>query len=66
MKLGELIREKREEKKMTLEDLAKVTKFSEDHLGRIERNEAKNPGLITLKKISEALDLDLKDLIEAA
>lgn len=56
---------KRERKKANLsqEKLANLSGLDRTYISMIER-QLKNPSIITLKKISSALDIDLNDLIK--
>jgi len=60
--IGNLIREKRIEKDWSQEQLADLACISRTHLGSIERGE-KAPSLETILNISEALSVDIKELI---
>lgn len=61
--VGAKIREKRIEKGMSQEVLSFDANIPKNQVGRIERGEI-NPTLITLNKISLALEIPLKDLFE--
>lgn len=62
--LGEILRSFRTKKKMSLEDLAKETSLSYRTIYSIEKNITKFPRSDTLKKIANALDITVNDLIE--
>jgi len=64
--LGEKIRALREAREWTQEKLAGIVGMTSDHLSRIERGEATNPGIQTLMKIAEALGVEVKDLLNSA
>jgi len=52
------LKEKRKERNITLEALAKATKISKGDLSKIERG-IDNPTYNTLKKIADALKVEL-------
>jgi transcriptional regulator with XRE-family HTH domain len=58
------IRELRQQKEMTLEQLASVTGFSKGYLSRIE-NSSKPPPLFTLNTIAQALSTDITFLLSS-
>lgn len=60
--LGQKITKIRESRGLTLEKLAYETEISKGNLSEIE-NGKKNPTYLTLKKISEGLDLTLSQLL---
>ena len=51
------IREKREEKGLSLNQLAKISEISKSHLSDIERG-VKIPSILILVKISKALEIE--------
>lgn len=61
--LGKKIKTLRENKKLTQEKLAEKTGLSLDFIGKIEVN-INHPGLKSLLKISNALDIHIKDLFD--
>lgn len=62
-KLGKRIREIRESKRLSQFDLATVCLIPKSQIGRIERAEI-NTTFLTLLKISKALDVSVKDLLD--
>lgn len=60
--VGLKIRECREKKNWTQEQLAFEADLHRAYIGQIERGE-KNIGLINLEKIAKALDLKVKELL---
>lgn len=56
--LGELIREKRKAKGMTLGEVSKKSGIATGYLSRLERGEH-DPSFSTLKKIADALEFDV-------
>ena len=61
--LGARIRYLRQQKNMTIEDLALEANVNRNYLGDLERG-MRNPTLIILNKIAKALDIDLTTLFE--
>lgn len=61
-KLATNIKKTRQGKKMTQVDLAYACNFEKQNMARIEAGKT-SPTLKTLLKISEALEVDLKDLL---
>jgi len=58
IKVGEIIRAKREEKNISLSDFAKELDISPGYLSQIENGVKKNPNLEILLKIINRLDID--------
>lgn len=63
IKINILVKKVREEKSMTLYTLAKLSGISKGHLSKIEREE-RDPKLVTLIQIAQALEVDVKELYE--
>ena len=63
IKVGEIIRAKREEKNISLSDFAKELEISPGYLSQIENGIKKNPNLEILLKIINKLDIDLAMLL---
>lgn len=63
IKVGEIIRAKREEKNISLSDFAKELEISPGYLSQIENGVKKNPNLEILLKIINKLDIDLSMLL---
>ena len=61
MRVEILLREIREERKMTLDTLAKLTGMSKGHLSKIERRETE-PTITSLARIALALKIDITKL----
>ncbi len=61
--LGEKIQRLRQEKKLTLTQLAAKTDISKSYLSHLERNIQKNPSMEVLMKLSAALDVEIQSLI---
>ncbi|MCR4324919.1 MAG: helix-turn-helix domain-containing protein [Candidatus Curtissbacteria bacterium] len=62
-KIGKRIRQIREDKSVTQEDLAGEAGLNRAYVGYIERGE-RNPSTDTLEKISKVLKVPLKDLFK--
>lgn len=60
--IGNNIRKKRNEKKISQQELADDSNVAKSTIQRIEKGEM-NPSLLTLKVISVALEIDLEVLI---
>lgn len=65
LSLGEYIRRRRREQKCSLQILAERTGLSYSHLSRVE-NDSTVPKADTVARIAEALDGDLKQMLELA
>ena len=63
IKVGEIIRAKREEKNISLSDFAKELDISPGYLSQIENGVKKNPNLEILLRIINKLDIDLAMLL---
>ena len=60
-----LIKEKREEKGITQEELAEMTGLSQNYISDLENNKKKNPTLEAIHKISLALNENIRNLFIA-
>ena len=63
IKFGERVREIRKEKGLSQEELAHKADLHRTYIGMIERAE-KNITLINIEKIANALEVNIKELIE--
>ena len=61
--IGNRIKELREEKNLSLQDLCYMCDFEKPNLVRMEKGRT-NPTIWTLYKICEALNIELKDIVE--
>jgi len=61
--MGRVVRRERQDRRMTLKDLADKANLSLVYVGEIERGQ-KYPSASVLEKLAEALDLDVADLLE--
>ena len=65
LSLGERIRQRRLELgHMSLRTLSDITGLSIGHLSAIENSERKNLQITTVKKLAEALELDIVELLD--
>lgn len=62
-KIGNRIRELRESKGISQQNLAAICNFEKANLSRLEAGRT-NPTLATLYKISQALEVSLSELVE--
>lgn len=62
IKIGNKIREIRQEKGLSQEQLAEIAEVHRTYIGMVERAE-KNITLISLEKISKALRVEIKELL---
>lgn len=63
IKFGERVREIRKEKGLSQEELAHKADLHRTYIGMIERAE-KNITLINIEKIANALEVNIKELLE--
>lgn len=52
----------REKKGLTIEDLAKLAGISTGYLCHLERGSRKNPSIKVMKNISKALNIDIEEI----
>lgn len=64
--IGLIIRLKRKDLKMTLEELSATTDISKSYLSQIENNRVKQPKANTLQKLASALKMDVGVLMKKA
>ncbi len=63
IKVGEIIRVKREEKNISLVEFAKQAGISPGYLSQLENGKKTNPNLDLLMRIADALDIDIDELL---
>jgi transcriptional regulator with XRE-family HTH domain len=63
IKVGEIIKAKREEKKISLVDFAREIGISPAYLSQLENGRKENPKLEIMLSITQALDIDLEMLL---
>lgn len=61
---GNYIKELRTQKNMSACKLAKVAELSTTAISRIENGERQTPSVSTVYKLSKALDVDVRELVE--
>ncbi len=66
MKLGDKIRQLREEGGLTQGQLAASSSVSQGYLSQLENGEVKNPSAAVLLRIAQAIHVDSDELFEAA
>ena len=66
MKLGDKIRQLREECGLTQGQLATSSSVSQGYLSQLENGEVKNPSAAVLLRIAQAMHVDPDELFEAA
>lgn len=66
MKLGDKIRQLREEAGLTQGQLALGSAVSQGYLSQLENGEVKNPSAAVLLRVAEAIEIDADELFEAA
>ena len=66
MKLGERIRELREEFGLTQGQLAGNASVSQGYLSQLENGDVKSPSAAVLLRVAQAMEVDPNDLFEAA
>ena len=65
-KVGELIKKGREEKNLSMRQLAELAKVSHSDISRIESGEREVPNPKILRKISQHIGINYNDLMDAA
>ena len=66
MKLGDKIRQLREETGLTQGQMASRSSVSQGYLSQLENGEVKNPSAAVLLRIARAIEVDPDELFEAA
>ncbi len=66
MKLGDRIRQLREQSSLTQGQLAHSSAVSQGYLSQLENGEVKNPSAAVLLRVAEAMHIDPDELFEAA
>lgn len=62
--IGERIRQLRQERKMSISELAEKAGVAKSYLSSIERNLQTNPSILFIEKISHVLGVTVNDLIQ--
>jgi len=63
-RLATVLRELRERRDLTQEELAKRAKVTRSHLSLLEAGHRKNPSLEVLKRLARALGVPVTELLE--
>lgn len=63
IKMGEIIKARREELNISLVDFARETGISPGYLSQLENSKKDNPNLDIVLKITQALDIDMDTLL---
>jgi transcriptional regulator with XRE-family HTH domain len=66
MKLGDKIRQLREQTRLTQGQLAGASSVSQGYLSQLENGEVKHPSAAVLLRIAQAMSIDSDELFEAA
>src|SRR5437016_14634816 len=66
MKLGDKIRQLREQCSLTQGQLAHSSAVSQGYLSQLENGEVKNPSAAVLLRVAQAMQIDPDELFEAA
>jgi transcriptional regulator with XRE-family HTH domain len=66
MKLGDKIKQLREQSGLTQGHLASYSAVSQGYLSQLENGEVKNPSAAVLLRVAEAMQVDADELFEAA
>ena len=62
-RLATVLRQLREDRKLTQEELAKRAKITRSHLSLLEAGHRKNPSLEVLKRLARALGVPVTELL---
>lgn len=61
--IGDLVKKVRTDKSISLKDLSSMTNVSSSMISQIENNKVKSPSLMIIKKIADALDVNVSFLL---
>jgi transcriptional regulator with XRE-family HTH domain len=61
---GAKLKNARERRFISREELAEKVGSHRDHIGRLERGEVTNPRMATIRKLADALEVDPTELVE--
>ena len=61
---GAKLKNLRERRFLSREELAEKVESHRDHIGRLERGEVANPRMATIRKLADALEVDPAELVE--
>ena len=63
VRLGQIIRNKREQKNLTQIELASKAGVDRNYIGMLERGE-RNPSFLSLQKVAKGVDISVEELIK--
>ncbi len=63
-RLGAVVKQLREFRHMTQQELAKKARISQTYLSRLEAGERKNPGVKIAQRLAKALGVPVGELLE--
>lgn len=63
MSIGERVRQARNNKGISVYKLSALAGVTQNHIHQIEKGITNNPGVVTLKKISNVLNITLDELL---
>jgi len=63
--IGERIKKLRQEKKMSISELAEKANVAKSYLSSIERNLQVNPSIQFMEKVSDVLEVNVYDLLQS-
>jgi transcriptional regulator with XRE-family HTH domain len=61
---GTKLKNLRERRFISREELSEKVGSHRDHIGRLERGEVANPRMVTIRKLTKALEVDPAQLVE--
>ncbi len=61
--IGERLRKMRESKDLTIDQLAELCGLTAGHIGRIERDDSRNPRFVTIQKLANALGVKPEEIL---
>ena len=61
--IGERLRKIRESKELTIDQLSSMCGLTAGHIGRIERDDSRNPRYVTIEKLAQALNIDPAEIL---
>lgn len=64
MDIGKKLKEWRQKRKLSQMDLSERSGVSQSQISSIESGLKENPGIITMKKLADALEITVEDLIK--
>lgn len=65
MKLGDVLRQRREAKGLTQAELARKAKITDEYVSMLETGAKRNPSLAVLQRLAKALGVSVGELADA-